>query len=319
MSRFRNQVFGFTFQAWVAHQRIVLRLPFGAIAQEIEELFGEIIHRGTLFTFVKHVSDEYATTERLLMERIRESPFVHVDETPISIRGVNYYVWVFTDSRHVAFRLTETRETTVVKEVLDNYGGVLISDFYSGYDSVTCLQQKCLVHLVRDLNDDLWKNPFNEEFESFVGSVRDLLVPIFEDVGRYGLRRRHLRKHVKRVDRFRRSALEDSGCGCEITLKYQKRFTRYMPDLFRFLEHDGIPWNNNMAERAIRHLAVQRKISGSFSESGATSYLGLLGIAQTCRFQDKSFLRFLLSEEKDVDKYRERKRPKYSRVVGGQE
>ena len=62
-----------------------------------------------------------------------------------------------------------------------------MSDFYGGYDSVGCRQQKCLVHLIGDLNDDLWKNPFNEEMEQFVGGVRDLLVPVFEDVERYGL------------------------------------------------------------------------------------------------------------------------------------
>jgi hypothetical protein len=38
----------------------------------------------------------------------------------------------------------------------------------------------------------------------------------------------------------------------------------------------------------------QRKISGSFGEKGAVQYLRLLGIAQTCRFQQKSFLGFLL-------------------------
>jgi hypothetical protein len=66
-----------------------------------------------------------------------------------------------------------------------------------------------------------------------------------------------------------------------------------------------------MAERAIRHFAVQRKISATaFSETGATEYLTLLGIAQSCKFQDKSFLRFLLSEEKDVDGFKDRKRRK---------
>jgi hypothetical protein len=74
--------------------------------------------------------------------------------------------------------------------------------------------------------------------------------------------------------------------------------------MFTFLQTDGIPWNNNTAERALRHLAVQRKISGSFSKSGAEDYLRLLGIAQTCRFQEKSFLRFLLSGEKDINKYK---------------
>src|SRR6266508_6149278 len=67
--------------------------------------------------------------------------------------------------------------------------------------------------------------------------------------------------------------------------------------------------------RAIRHLAVQRKISGTFFKRVAVPYLRLLSIAQTCRFQEKSFLGFLISGEKDVDKFKERKRPKASKPV----
>ena len=48
-----------------------------------------------------------------------------------------------------------------------------------------------------------------------------------------------------------------------------------------FLNADGVPWENNMAERALRHLAVQRKISGSFFERSAGHYLLLLAISQT--------------------------------------
>jgi len=101
------------------------------------------------------------------MKRILKSPFVHVDETKINIQGIDHYVWVFTDGIHVVFRLTETRESTLVQDILNGYGGVLISDFYAGYDSCRCRQQKCLVHLIRDLNDDLWKNPYDQEFEGF--------------------------------------------------------------------------------------------------------------------------------------------------------
>jgi hypothetical protein len=37
-------------------------------------------------------------------------------------------------------------------------------------------------------------------------------------------------------------------------------------------------------------------------------YLLLLGIAQSCRFQEKSFLRFLLSGAKDIDAFKEPRR-----------
>ena len=94
----------------------------------------------------------------------------------------------------------------------------------------------------------------------------------------------------------------------ETTARYRKRFERYKDSMFSFIDNDDVPWHNNTAERALRHLAVQRKISGSFSEKGATDYLRLLAIAQTCRFQGKSFLGFLLSKSKSVDEYRERSR-----------
>jgi len=89
-----------------------------------------------------------------------------------------------------------------------------------------------------------------------------------------------------------------------VVITYQKRFDRYRGSLFTFLEHDGIPWNNNMAERSIRHLAVQRKISGTFFASVAPHYLRLLGIMQTCRFQGKSLLKFLVSGETDIDAFK---------------
>jgi hypothetical protein len=130
------------------------------------------------------------------------------------------------------------------------------------------------------------------------------------DVERFGLKRWHLHKHTHLVERFYKSVIVGREYKCEITQKYQKRFVRYKESLFRFLEEDDIPWNNNTAERASRHLAVQRKISGSFFKRVAVQYLLLLGIAQACRFQGKSFLNFLISREKDIDRFKEKKHPK---------
>jgi len=269
-------------------------------------MFSEHVAPSLVGEFVSRMSHEYESSEELLLKRILESPFVHCDETKINIRGIGHYAWVLTDGPRVVFRLTDTREISSIREVLSTYDGVLVSDFYAGYDSVACRQQKCLVHLIRDLNDDLWKNPFNEDYEDFVDNIRDLLVPIFEDVEKRGLKARFLRKHMKAVDRFYTSKIEGSECRSELVETYRKRFKRYRDSLFLFLKEDGIPWNNNMAERALRHLSVQQKISGCFVGRGASDYLRLLGVSQSCRFQDKPFLQFLLSGERDVDKFRVR-------------
>lgn len=308
ISRLKGRMFGHRFLSWVAYQRVVLMLPIAPIKQALAALFSETVGKSTICKFMHQLSDHYSYTETLLLRRILRSPYIHVDETKISIQGRKWYVWGLTDGKRVVFRLTATRETSFLQKMLESYGGVLISDFYGGYDSMPCRQQKCLVHLIRDLNDDLWKNPFLEEYELLVTRVRDLLLPMFEDVERYGLKKRHLHKHMKSVDRFYRQSIDDVTWESDIIQTYQKRFVRYREALFLFLNEDNIPWNNNMAERAIRHLAIQRKISGSFYLKGATDYLALLGIAQSCRFQDKSFLRFLLSEERDVDGFKDRKR-----------
>ena len=145
-----------------------------------------------------------------------------------------------------------------------------------------------------------------------MASVRDLLVPILEDVDRFGLKAWHLRKHKASVERFYERTINGPAPKCEIITTYHKRFTGYKESLFTFLDCDGIPWHNNVAECALRHLAVQRKISGYFFSKGANYYLRLLGIAQSCRFQDKSFLGFLLSGCTDVDQYKEQRRRKAS-------
>jgi hypothetical protein len=316
IKKLHKQLFGRAFRCWVIYQRIVLRLPYLLILRVMEDMFNERMSPTTIVGFITTFAKEYRRTERLFIERIMQSPFVHIDETRLNIEGAEYYVWIFTDGNHVVFRMTETREAAMVHKFLEGYRGVLVTDFYSGYDSVPCRQQKCWVHLIRDLNDDLWANPFNPEFEAFVSDIRDLIMPMFEAIEKHGLKKRNLSKFKKAVERFYQKTICDRVYESEVTCTYQKRFDRYRESLFVFLDEDKIPWNNNMAERAIKELAVQRKISGSFFKRVAPHYLLLLGIAQSCKFQGKSFLKFLLSREKDVGAFRAAKRKRIAIAVG---
>ena len=306
--RIRNQLFGSGFEAWVVYQRLVLRMSYRLISKAVFDLFAEHLSVQTVAAILERYADRYRRTEEILLRKLLEGPLVHIDETKINIQGADQYVWVLTDNSRVIFRLRPNREANFLKLLLAGFNGTLVSDFYGGYDALPCRQQKCLVHLVRDMNDDLWKNPFDCEYEQFVLAVRDLLMPIVADAQRFGLNTRHFAKHVKRVDRFYRAAIDEKASAGETTARYRKRFERYRNSLFSFLKADGIPWHNNAAERALRHLAVQRKISGAFGEKGAVQYLRMLSIAQSCRFQGKSFLGFMLSKCTDVDEYRERGR-----------
>ncbi len=304
------QIYGRGFKVWIVYHRVSLRLPYITIVQAIKEQFNESITKHTVSRFVQSTGKEYLETENILIKNMLKSPAIYVDETPIDIQGENWYVWVFTDEKRVVFKLTETRGSAIVKETLSNYQGVLVSDFYPGYDSLDYQQQKCWVHLIRDLNDDLWKFPFDSEYEEFILAVRDLIVPIYKTIETYGLQQQKLIKYKSNVEEFYQKIIVEHYYQSELSIKYQKRFLRYRNSLFTFLEKDRVKWHNNMAENAIRHLAKQRDISLTFSKSITPSYLRLLGIKQSCKFQNKSFLKFLQSENKDIDKFKESRRIK---------
>jgi hypothetical protein len=299
----RSQLYGHGFKAWFIYYRVALHLSYQNIIDMTEEQFKIRMNKLQVFLFLKEFARFYKPTERDIIQSLLNSSFIHIDETEVSIEGANWYVWVFTDGKHVAFKLTETRETNIIHELLADYEGVLISDFYSGYDSVKCRQQKCWVHLIRDINDDLWKTPYDTEFEHFVFEVRDLIVPIMEVVQMYGLKKCSLAKFSEKVNSFYDRIITEKRYKSDLAIKYQKRFKKYRDSLFTFLQEDGIPWHNNTAETAIRHIAIQRKISGHFYEAITHDYLVLLGIKQTCRFQEKSFFRFLFSGETDLNKF----------------
>ncbi|MBN1579974.1 MAG: IS66 family transposase [Anaerolineae bacterium] len=298
------QLYGDKFKAWHVYLRIALRMPYESITELTEEQFAVKMPMAALPVFVRDLGCQYAETEEIISQRLLESPFIHVDETPVNIKGEgDQYIWVFTNGIEVVFKLSETREAAIAHEFLTDYGGTLISDFYPGYDSMQCRQQKCWVHLIRDLNNDLWAAPFDAEFEAFVLEVRNLFVPIMEVLQENGLRKRYLDRFKHKIDNFYKTMIIDKRYRSDLAIKYQQRFERYRSSLFTFVEHNGIPWNNNSAERALRHLTVQEKISGFFFKSLMPDYLRLLGIRQTCRFRGKSFLRFLFSGERDVDMF----------------
>jgi len=87
----------------------------------------------------------------------------------------------------------------------------------------------------------------------------------------------------------------------------KKRIMKYRGDLFTFLDYDGIPWNNNNAEHAVKHFAKYRRLAnGRFAERGLRDYLKLLSVYETCKYKGVRFLEFLLSKERDIDSFAER-------------
>jgi hypothetical protein len=92
----------------------------------------------------------------------------------------------------------------------------------------------------------------------------------------------------------------------EASLKWRERFEKNREKLFTFLNYDGVPWNNNNAEHAIKAFArLRRFIVGLSSPKGIEDYLILLSVCQTCKYSGVGFLDFLRSGEKDIHAFAE--------------
>ena len=302
----KTQLYGRKVKCWFVNQRVAHRLPYNKIQEIFYELFHEKVSDERTYGFIIEFSQQYSQTIKLIKQKIMNSPFVHVDETPVNIRGETQYVWVFTVGNNVLFKHSKTRESQIAHDFFEGYEGVLISDFYTGYDSIPCKKQKCWVHLIREMNNDLRKNAFDAEYEQFLLHVRNMFVPIMEAVQKYGLKKRNLNKFRRKVNVFYSEVIFEKHYKSELARKYQSRFLKYEGSLFTFLQEDSISWHNNTAEIALRHITKQEVISGYFHEKVMSSYLTMLSIRQACRFQKKSFFRFLCSEELDIDKYKEK-------------
>jgi hypothetical protein len=249
----------------------------------------------------------YKKTCEQMMHKLVTGHVIHADETAVSIGGKRMYVWVFCNSEETVYYPTSTREADFPKQMLNEFKGVLVSDFYPAYDSIRCPQQKCLIHLMRDLNNDLLKAPFDQEVRSLAFEFGAILKEIIETIDRFGLKVRFLKRHKKVVARFYRE-LAKRAYRSDTAAKYQDRLQKEQGRLFVFLDHDGIPWNNNNAEHAIKSFAMLRTaIGGSSTENGLADYLVLLSVLETCKSKGLSFLGFLRSGELDIDTFADRK------------
>lgn len=70
---------------------------------------------------------ECRNTTHSLLREIVSGPLVHIDETSVQVKGFSKpYVWVFANMNTVYYIFKPNREAAFLKEVLEDFSGVLI-------------------------------------------------------------------------------------------------------------------------------------------------------------------------------------------------
>jgi len=290
--------FGWGLAAWCIYNHVVAGQNLSRVAAGLGHLFRLGVPLPTVHRFKEYVSDHYRRYCRELFAQLIRGPYLHIDETTVKLHSGTGYVWVVANGDTAYYFYRPSREGSFLQQLLIDFHGILISDFFTAYDSLELRQQRCLIHLLRDFNEELLKAPYDEELKTFGDNFATILSRVVNTIDDRGLKRRYLSKHKGDASNFLHWVAEAKFKSSPAS-KLQTRIMKYEKMLFTFLDFDDVSWNNNTAERAIKTFARYRRFAdGRFTPESIERYLTILSVYQTCEFRGIDFLDFLLGRTK---------------------
>ena len=149
-----NARIGLSLVSFVISQRIRTGLPYEVIIDQLTVHFGSqfAITVPAIVDWFKRFTDVIEGLYEQLETLVKQSSFVHVDETGLPMRGENWWLWVVCCANFALFIQSASRGHETVKDILEGFEGTLISDFFRAYDKFKDVeQQKCLAHVLTDV------------------------------------------------------------------------------------------------------------------------------------------------------------------------
>ena len=150
----KNCHFGFGFIATVMQSRIESKHSYSKILVEFERWIPHLNRLISITSIIDWFKKYGAHLEEFYLEclkKLKEARYVHADETGLPMKGGNWWLWVITTTFFTLFLPRASRSRRAIEKFFEDFGGVLITDFWRPYLGLTQEQQKCLAHLVKDL------------------------------------------------------------------------------------------------------------------------------------------------------------------------
>src|SRR5262249_23711908 len=148
----RGTKYGENLRAYIAYLLIEMRLSNQKIREHIATIFNVPMTTTTANDTKMALAKKYEPTYRQILEHIASGPLVHADETKGVVYGGGHYVWIFANMTSVAYVYSASRDASVLTNVLAEFKGVLVSDFYGGEGGRRCRDQTKRVPLIRRAN-----------------------------------------------------------------------------------------------------------------------------------------------------------------------
>jgi len=288
-----NERFGLRLMLLVVSLKM-LGLSYEKIGAHLRLLFDLDLTEGAMIHCVMAVAEAFGPRYEELKQELRKEASLHGDETSWRIKGKNHWLWAFLGKWSVVYEVDRSRGKDVPRKILGDYRGLVISDSWGAWNHVGARWQRCLVHYLRELEDTLkYKSP-GKDFLPFRKKLRRILRDAIRmaDEKDGGERLRAKARLEARIDALISSYSSSEEKNCTRLLK---RLRREKGMLFTFLEEDGVDWNNNAAERALRSSVVIRKITyGNHSGEGAHAHAVLMSIKESCGLRKENFFDYAM-------------------------
>lgn len=292
-----RSAFGPRLQAAIATLSVRNRISRRDAVELAEQLFGSRISTGTVDAILSRIGEALADPHADLLEQLRLSRAVNMDETGWRTAGERRALWGVFDDRHAYLHVAENRHEDHAKELLADTKAIVTSDRWWAYSHLPLARrQLCWAHLKRDFAAHSEGLGAEKEFGERGLELCERVFWAWE-IFKHTADRKALQLTIRRLQREYKPVIRGYAAR-----RARNRHCRGMarnllkawPALWTFAKHPGLEPTNNHAERALRSAVIYRKLSlGSQSETGELRTARLLSAHTTCRLQGRSLFVYL--------------------------
>ncbi|HEY7123582.1 MAG TPA: IS66 family transposase [Ktedonobacterales bacterium] len=279
-------------------------VPAQRTCEALAELCGCSLSAGTLARWVQQAAVVLEPIQLQIAESIFSSPVQHGDETGVRVQG--HLHWLHVNSTrwltHLAWHRKRGHEALEAIGIWPRFRGRAMHDRWASYDRYTCTHSICGAHLLRDLTH------VQEQHQDWAGDLKEALLGMYKAAREWreqGARRLPAHEREEWVGQYfdilargfaaqppPPQATQRRGRGKQSAAKnLLDELVRRAEQVLAFLDDLTIPFTNNQAERDLRMVKAQQKISGTFrSERGLTAFCRIRSYLSTIHKQGHTML-----------------------------
>lgn len=260
-------------KAAVVYGRGAQFLPFGRVARLLGDLCGVSVSVGFVAAVVSEAARRLSPFVSHLQAALHVEKVLHVDETPARVSGTLKQVHVACTAELTLFHVGGRSKADVdAGRVLPGFDGVIVRDGYAAYQHLSDAEHAwCGAHLIRDLRGIHDSDPAGQAWAEVMADTLLMAKAMTENAVANGQRVlsdddvSHIRAcYAGAIAYGRQQNPPDRDHGSSRAGKLVERFHLHRSMILRFVVDLAVPFTNNQAERDLRPVKLQQKISGTW-------------------------------------------------------